>query len=277
MKYIDLHIHSSYSDGELSPNEIIKLAKERNIHTLSITDHDSITAYQNIDYDKLDNINLITGIELSVKCDIGKIHILGYGFDVNDKVLNNKLIELKDYSVHSLLLILEQIKKDYNIVFPKEDIDKILNLSRAVGRVDIAKLCIKHGYSTTVKEAFTKYLVNAYNKCRSKKKWMDYNEAIELILNAKGIPVLAHPRSLLLSDKELYIKLKEMISAGLKGIEVYHSSHSDSEIAYYLTLAKEFNLLISAGSDYHGINTKPDIELSTKISDLSLVKQLKRS
>ena len=155
-----------------------------------------------------------------------------------------------------------------------EDIKNLVNANHNLGRPDLAKLCIKYGYADSVKDAFDKYLIDAFNKTRHSSKGLPYQECIELILNSGGIPVLAHPKSLELSEKEFLILLKNMIKEGLQGIEVYHSSHSKSEMDYYLEIANKYNLLISGGTDYHGESVKPDVELGTGINNNILIKKL---
>lgn len=283
-KIIDMHTHTNYSDGDLSPQELIKLAIDKRIGTLAITDHDTIEGIKTIDRNSdpiVDSgIKIINGIELSAKTYKGRMHILGYGIDLNDKELNKKMIDLKDNSINSLLSIMEQIKRDYGIRFSYEDIKELINANHNLGRPDLAKLCVKYGYATTSQDAFDKYLIDAHNKTRQTSKGLQYQECLELITNSGGIPVLAHPKSLELSEKDFLILLKEMISCGLKGIEVYHSSHTKEEMTYYLEIAKKYNLLISGGSDFHGKTIKPDIELGTgknnniKIKKLSLLDEL---
>ena len=283
-KIIDMHTHTNYSDGDLSPQELIKLAIDKRIGTLAITDHDTIEGIKKINRNEdiiVDSgIKIINGIELSAKTYKGRMHILGYGIDLNDKELNKKMIDLKDNSINSLLSIMEQIKRDYGIRFSYEDIKELINANHNLGRPDLAKLCVKYGYATTSQDAFDKYLIDAHNKTRQTSKGLQYQECLELITNSGGIPVLAHPKSLELSEKDFLILLKEMISCGLKGIEVYHSSHTKEEMTYYLEIAKKYNLLISGGSDFHGKTIKPDIELGTgknnniKIKKLSLLDEL---
>ena len=177
---------------------------------------------------------------------------------------------------------MEQIKRDYGIRFSYEDIKKLVNANHNLGRPDLAKLCVKYGYATSIKDAFDKYLVDAYNKTRHSNNQLQYQECLELIINSGGIPVLAHPKSLELSEKEFLILLKDMISCGLQGIEVYHSSHTKKEMNYYLSIAAEYGLLVSGGSDFHGKSVKPDIELGTgknnniKIKKLSLLDKLEK-
>jgi len=284
-KIIDMHTHTNFSDGELSPNELIRLAINKKIGTLAITDHDTLDGIKNIDENNsliIDSgIKIINGIELSAKVDKGTMHILGYDFDKNNETLNNKMEKLKDNRVNSVLSIMEQIKKDYKIVFSYKDIKELINSNHNLGRPDIARLCVKYGYANSVPDAFDKYLNDAHNKVRSTNKKLSYQECLELISKSNGIPVLAHPKSLELNDKELLYLLKDMINYGLIGIEVFHPTHTSEETNKYLELANKLNLLISGGSDYHGINTKPDIELGTgknnniNIKELSILNKIK--
>jgi len=266
-KLIDMHTHTNYSDGDLTPQELIRLAIERNIRTLAITDHDTLEGIKTIDRDDSlivnSGINIINGIELTAKVPKGRMHILGLNIDINNKALNKKMSDLKDNSINSVLSIMEQIKRDYGIVFKYDDIRDLVNANHNLGRPHIAKLCIKYGYANTVQEAIDKYLVDAYNKTRKIGKGIPYKECLELINNSGGIPVLAHPKTLELDNEEFENFLKDMIKCGLKGIEVYHSSHSKEDMSYYLSIANKYGLLVSGGSDYHGASVKPDIEIGT--------------
>lgn len=283
--YIDMHTHSIFSDGELTPRELIKKAIESNIGTIVITDHDTILGnkniFENINTKERELLTIISGIELTVKMQKGRMHILGYDYDINDISLNNKMQELRNNSLYSVLGILTQLKKDYNIIFDYEDIKDIINKEGNIGRPHIAKLLIKYGFVQSVKEAFDKYLVSAQKNAQYSKKGITYEECISLINNAGGIAVLAHPNQLKMDDDELEVTLQKLISCGLAGIEVYHSNHSKEEVEKYLYLATKYNLLISGGSDYHGEGVKPDIKLgkginsNVKIKKLSLVEYIK--
>ena len=277
-KLIDMHTHTNYSDGELSPNELVKYAISKNIGVLAITDHDTISGIKTVDksadFIVESGIKIINGIELTAKVDRGRMHILGYGIDLDHENLNQKMIELRSISINATMNIYEQIKKDYNIVFSDEDIDNLMSANHNIGRPDLAKLCIKYGYVNTVKEAFDKYLVDAYNKTRKVRKGLEIEECLNLIINSGGIPVLAHPKTLELDDKELLILIKNMMQLGLQGIEVYHSSHSMSDMDKYLRIANTYNLLVSGGSDYHGKVCKPDIEIGTGKNNNLKIKKL---
>ena len=284
-KVIDMHTHTNYSDGDLSPQQLIMLAINNKVGTLAITDHDTIEGIKKVDRnDPLivdSGIKIINGIELSTKVSKGTMHILGYDIDLSNESLNQKMLDLKDKSINSVLSIMEQIKRDYGIIFGYNDIKELVNAKHNLGRVDLAKLCIKYGYALSVKDAFDKYLIDAHNKTREHGKGLEIPECLELITNSGGIPVLAHPKSLDLNEKEFLILLKEMISYGLKGIEVYHSSHTKEEMQYFLEIANKYNLLVSGGSDYHGESVKPNIELGSgknnniKIKRLSLLEKIR--
>lgn len=285
-KLIDLHTHTNFSDGDLSPHELIKLAIEKNIGTIAITDHDTLEGIKNVDRNNSlivdSGINIINGIELSAKVPIGRMHILGYDIDLNNSMLNEKMSELKDNSINSVLALIVQISKDYGIRFKYEDIKELVNANHNLGSPDIAKMCVKAGYAPNYRKAFDTYLLDSYEKVRGINKKPSYLECIELITQSGGIPILAHPKSLELSEKDFLILLKEMISLGLKGIEVYHSSHSKEEMEFYSKIANKYDLLISGGSDYHGKTVKPDIDLgigknnNLYIRELSLLNYIKK-
>lgn len=279
-KLIDMHTHTSYSDGELSPNELIDLAINKNIKTLAITDHDTINGIKTV---KPNNkIEVIRGIELAAKAPRGQFHILGYDIDIDSPVLNKKMTELKDNSINSLMALMVEVNRDYGISFSHEDIKELVNANHNIGRPDIAKFLIRYGYANSVQEAFDKYLNPSYNKIRSKNKCLYCEECIKLILDSDGIPVLAHPKQLKMNKREFLVLLKYLITCGLKGIEVYHSCHNEEDIKFYLEVAEANNLLISGGSDFHGKSVKPDIELGTgknnniKIKQLSLLDEIHR-
>lgn len=265
-KYIDMHTHTIYSDGELTPEELIKQAKENNIGVFSITDHDTINALKYIDKNKenidLEYIQLIPGVELSAESKKGTMHILGYNFDIRNQELNEVLDNQRKRRTYRVISLLNILNSDYNIEFNHDDIKDLFNKKGNLGRVDLAKLCIKYGYATSVQEAFDKYLIEAYEKIRSNSKKLSYLECFNLIKNAGGYTFLAHPNQLLLEDDELEELIVKMKQEGLDGIEVYHSGHSKEETRKYLELADKYNLLISSGSDFHGINVKPNVKLA---------------
>ena len=256
---IDLHVHSNYSDGELSPNELVKKAYKKNINVISITDHDTLDGVKNInkEYDNL--IRVIPGIELSCKTERGTMHMLGYNINIRDSELNLKLKEIKDRNINYIVMLLAQLKKDYGVMFSYDDIKKLVNSNHNINRVDVARLFVDNGYVDSVQGAFCKYLKEAYKKIGGNSKGLEYDKCIKLIKNSGGIPVLAHPKSLELNTSALYDLLMDMKKCGLVGIEAYHSSHSKGDISTYLELADSLDLLVSGGSDFHGKFTKPNV------------------
>ena len=163
-KLIDLHTHTCYSDGEYTPDELIKYAIKHDIGVLGITDHDTISGVKTIKDEDYKDITIFKGIELTAKVDKGRMHILGYGIDLENEILNSKMSELKENSINQVISILEQIRKDYGIVFSEEDINALLTANHNIGRPDVARLCIKYGYAVSVDDAFKRYLIPAYEK-----------------------------------------------------------------------------------------------------------------
>ncbi len=276
-KLIDMHTHTRYSDGEYEPETLVELAEKAGIQTLGITDHDTLLGVQALAKSSYKpKIEVINGIELSGKVSNGQLHILGYDLDIWDEELNKQMYRLHNRSLYSVCGVLCQLKKDYDISFSTEEILSILNKQSNIGRPDIARLLVKHGYAQTVPETFPKYLNEAYARCGDMAKGIPKEECIALIKAAHGKAVLAHPYSLKLSPEELDDFLKELVDCGLDGIEVYHSNHTPEMIEQYLNLAKKYNLLISGGSDYHGPSIKPKVHLGTgkeniKVKQLTLV------
>ena len=273
-RIIDMHTHSNASDGCLSPSEVLSYGKSKGLETMSLTDHDTLSGNKSLtDEDKKD-IEFITGIELSAKVTAGRMHILGYDLDIESNTINSRMQELHDNSVYSVITYLNQLKKDYGIVFSDEDVINVLRAERNIGRPDIALLCIKYGYAESVQDAFEKYLVDIYNKTREINKGISPEECIRLIKSAGGIPVIAHPHSLLKGPVALKSSLNELKSYGLEGIEVYHPHHNQFQRKEYLALAAKLNLLISGGTDFHGIKVKPDVEIASGINGNIDIKRL---
>lgn len=261
---IDLHTHSTHSDGTKTPEELIELAKENKINVFAITDHDDIEGSKKLIKTQHDGITIYSGVELNAKVAKGQMHILGYNIDLDNKELNKKLKQLKENSKKNIMLYINQLKEDFNITLPKKDIEELLNREGNIGRPQLALILIKYGHCQTVKEAFDKYLFD--DKVRNHKLWITKEECLSLINNSGGIAVLAHPFTLKLTNEELHQEIENLVKLGLKGIEIIHSNSNEEQRAYYKELAKEFNLITTGGTDYHGPEVKPNIELGSGIS-----------
>ena len=266
MSRADLHIHTTNSDGTKATQEIINMCQELDIRTMAITDHDNIEGSKELIRTHPSEIEVYSGVELTIKSKTGRMHMLGYNIDLDNPTLNHYLLENRKVSIYNLLLYIEIIKKDFGIVITNEEIEAIIFKPGNIGRPDLANLLIRKGICTSVDDAFDRYLNYAYKKASSVKKGITYEEGIDLIKGAGGVPVLAHPNSLLLSDRALDKKVKEMSRYGLEGIETIHINESEPERKYYHELAMRYNLLETGGTDYHGDN-KPNVLLGSGINN----------
>ena len=283
-KLIDMHVHTNFSDGQFSPDEVIKRAIDYGVGVMAITDHDTLGGIKKIDrnkdFIKESGIKIINGIEISAHSDIGTMHILGYDFDLDNKELNDKLDELRTNRMNSTLAVMEQIRRDYGISFSYSDIIELVN-SKHVGRPLLAKLCVKYGFSDSISDTFDNFLNPAKDKVRRYDKNIFYPECFKLVKDAGGLVILAHPKTLKLKDYDLDKLIYNMKEYGLDGIEVYNSIHTKKDVNFYKVLADKYDLLISGGTDFHGPSIKPNIEIGTgygniKIKKLSLVDELKK-
>jgi len=262
-EFMDLHIHTLYSDGDKTPKQIIEMAKKIGLTTIAITDHDMIAGLKTLTEEDLEGIELIPGVEMTAKVPRARMHILGYGIDINNEFLNNKLNNRVD--VRNLLLYVKYLEKLFDITFSKEELTEIINKPGNVGRPELGKLLIKHGYAFDQDDAFDNYLNPVMDACRHLKVGYSKEECIEMILASGGIPVLAHPISLKLTEKELVEELKYLKSIGLMGIEIRHIHHTPEYTNMLERIADELDLLKTGGTDYHG-EVKPKVKLGTGIN-----------
>lgn len=260
MLYADLHIHSNYSDGMLSPEEIVDLAIKRNIKCISITDHDNINSQYIVNkYMDSEYIKVVSGLELSSQYENIEIHILCYFIDIENENLKLSLEKIKSTRQDRAKRIIEKLN-EINININIEDVYK-QDCSGSIGRLHIAKLIMEKGYAVSIKEAFQKYLIKGRPAFVERNK-IDYKEALKLISDAKGVAVLAHPGEIY---KNIFVEklIKSLKIYGLKGIEVFHPAHSSKAVNNYYNLAKKYSLIITGGSDCHGISINADYGLGT--------------
>ena len=256
---IDLHVHTTASDGEYSPSEVIQLAKDNNVTTIAITDHDTTEGIEEaLEAGKKLGIEVIPGIELNAKVEKGKMHIVGYFININDKDFLKSMEDLKkDRKERNKKFIEEFNKKGIHITL--EQVKKYV-IGNVVGKPHFARTLYDNGYITNIKEAYSNYFnVEPFNKI--KRKGITPKEAIQMIKDAGGIAVIAHPVTLKLEDEELKNKIKELKEYGLDGVECYNNIHTTEDIEKLKKIARENNLLITAGSDFHGPITTPNVEI----------------
>ena len=248
MKYADLHIHSTCSDGVNTPEKIIEIAMKNQVKYISITDHDSIAAQYIINKSsEKKEIKIIPGIELSAEYNGLEIHILGYFIDIKNKDLIQVVNSLNEQRITRVEEILSKLKK-YDINLDINDI--ALDLGSTIGRSHIANAMVDKGYFENYKNAFRSYLIQGKPGYVKGFK-LDYKEALDIIKIAGGIPVLAHPGQIY-KKREIENIIKELRCFGLKGVEVYHPSHTCEDINKLFNIAKKYKLSISGGSDCHG-------------------------
>lgn len=262
LKKVDLHIHSTFSDGELTPIEILNVCNNENINVISITDHDNFEGVKKaIKENPYKNITVIPGIEFSAFYPNGTLHILGYNFNTNDPVLKQISFDLDRLNRIKLENLLYALKKFQNISFKESEIDEIMTSIGTVGRPYIARLLVSYGFVNSVSEAFKSILNPLKKKIANPKFDISAYECIKYIKQAGGITSIAHPITLKKDITSTTRYIENLQKYGLDAIEVFHSSHTQDNRSDFLSIANKFGLLISGGSDFHGINTKPDIQI----------------
>ncbi len=270
----DLHIHSTYSDGSYKPVEIIKMAREKNINTIAIADHDTVGGVEEaIVNGKKNKINIIPAIELSTLRGKAEIHILGYHIDYMDKKLLAKIKEIFTARITRASKMVELLNKNgIDITF-----NQVKNIAGDdyIGRPHIARAMVEAGYIDEIADAFTADYIGNGGKAYVAKYKISPEDAIKIIKEARGIPVLAHPIFINHGQPMLRDDIQELQNHGLQGIEVYHSKHSNQDSVYYKKIAEELNLLITGGSDFHGENS-PGVKIGDVILADKYIKELNR-
>ncbi|NLO22791.1 MAG: PHP domain-containing protein [Fibrobacter sp.] len=243
--YADLHLHTHHSDGALSVQELIDLCSKKNLHCISITDHDTLDAYKTAKKiaDKA-QIEIIPGIEISSIWEGRDIHILGYFIDPTNLALNLELEKFTIYRVDRVKAILQKLKTlgielSYEKVLAKSQ-------GKIVGRPHIALLLVSEEYCSSFNEAFDKYIGDG-KPAYVKKNGLNPEQTIRLIENAGGIAVLAHPYKSGITETFIH----QLVQWGIKGIETYTPSQKKTVARKYRQIAKHFKLIGSGGSDFH--------------------------
>lgn len=268
MNWIDLHMHSTASDGTTEPEclpgtilETVKKHGEENLYDryiLALTDHDTLAGVQRLKAAvKNDSrFQVYSGVEIS--CDYGgkTIHMLGLDVDEDNEMLQERLAYFREFRDHRNEKIVEKFA-EIGIQIPLDEIP--VKEGESLGRPHIARYLMEHGYVSSIKEAFDLYLANG-KRCYVKREKATVKEAVKMILQAGGMPVLAHPMQYKdLTREELEMLVKFLVEQGLQGIETYYTEFSEEEIAFVESLSEKYNLKKTIGSDYHG-NNKPAIE-----------------
>ncbi len=242
---VDLHLHTYCSDGAYSPAQVVMKAKENGLDVISIVDHDTTDGLEEaIETGKELGIEVIPGIELSSNINGTDIHILGYFINWRDENLRTHLRVFRELRLQRAKRIVEKL----NMLDIPLEFESVVELTRssAIGRVHIANALVRYGFVNDFYEAFNKYLGVG---CPAYEKNIEISprRAIRLIAEVGGISFIAHPARYLSEDD-----LANLINYGIDGIEVIHPSHDDELVRYYRSIADEYFLLESGGSDFHG-------------------------
>lgn len=278
MSRLDLHLHTTHSDGSLTPAEVVALASKAGVSTLAITDHDITTAIPEATEAGLAaGIEVIPGIEISSLLGESELHILGYFLQWQDARLHERLAAARDSRHRRNPLIVAKLQA-LGIDITYDEVKAVAG-SDSVGRPHIARVLMDKGVVTSAKEAFDRFLASG-KSAYVPRELPSPADAIRWIKEANGLAILAHPTWVKPTDGVLRTLIAQLKAEGLDGIEGYYSTHSPRQTREYLDLAKQLGLLITGGSDFHGL-TKPDIEVGVGRGSLhvpdSLLPKLKQA
>lgn len=254
---IDLHIHTTYSDGVFSPEKIVDTAMGLGMDAIAITDHDNVlsyalaTEYANnvIPKDSKKPLEIIPGVEINTIFKGYEVHILGYFMDLENSDFQKLLKFQQNARIKQTKEIVALLAKKAGIKIKFEDIKKLVAEGGSIGRPHIAKAITMAGGTGSVIEAYNKY-INDSSDVYVQRKTVSPHDAVEIIYDAGGIPVFAHPFDVEIAD----VLTKDLMNFGLRGIEAYHRKHSPAMVEYYSTIAEQLGLIITGGSDFHAPN-----------------------
>jgi predicted metal-dependent phosphoesterase TrpH len=256
----DIHIHTNYSDGVLSPERIIGLAQSRRLNVISITDHDTMDGAKYCIKNYSDSgVTVVSGIELTVH-DFEKIHLLGYQIDTESKILNEYLEAMKHHNFVILKrLIRSLIRKNNKITAQSLLLEKNTDVKK------LSQHLVNQGYFPSVSNVLEEFY--GQHGTQSSFHILNMKEGIKLILQAGGIPVLAHPGRVHLNDEQMLEWIAECKKSGLEGLECYNPCHTQEQVVFFTSMAKKLNMIVTAGSDFHNYSDKvpceyvvPDLE-----------------
>jgi hypothetical protein len=269
MIWADLHMHTRFSDGTLTCGELLAQAEAAGLSCISVTDHDTVDGVtQAQDEGVKREIEVIPGVELTAEYERTELHILGYCIDHTSPFFLKKLQALRQNRVERIYEITQKLKDKLGIVLAPEAVFAVAYEGSTLGRLHVARALVKEGFVSSVYEAFARFIGDKSPAYVAGFK-LNPAEAIALIKQAKGVPVLAHPYTV---NRDALIP--ELVSMGLMGLEVFYIEHSQGMVNFYKDLAKKHNLLMTGGSDFHG-EAKPDVALGSIKIPYELVEKLK--
>ncbi len=245
---VDLHTHTTASDGKLTPGELVARAKQVGLRAVGIADHDTFGGVDAaMEAGKNLGVEVIPAIELSCEADGHDLHLLGYYMDHHNPELQKRLEYFRDIRERRAFLMVQKLNElGYPVSW--ERVLEIAGDAQSIGRPHVAQALLEAGLVASWEQAFEELIGDGKPAYVPKAK-MTPKEAIELVLTYGGVPVIAHPA---LNTTPEYVE--QMIAWGLRGIEVYHTRHSPEDVARYRALAEKHGLVITGGSDFHGIS-----------------------
>ena len=251
---IDLHLHTTISDGSDTPQALLALVRQAGIGLFSVTDHDALKAGRIIPpLLSGDDPAFLTGVEFSCRDAQGKYHILGYGFDPEAAPITSVVGKGHQLRMDKVQARLAFLRSEFGFSFPQEELDRLLALDNP-GKPHIGNLMVQYGYARTKEEAIRDYI----NLLHLPGAYIRPEEAIAAILGSGGVPVLAHPAygdgEQRITGRELETRVQRLMDFGLKGLEAFYSGFSPELRREVLRLAERNRLYATAGSDYHGTN-----------------------
>lgn len=260
IRLADLHTHSTASDGQYTPTQLVHLAKERGLEVLALTDHDTVDGLEEAVQEGVrQGVQVVRGIELSAK-EHPTYHILGYGFDPEAPALSALCRELKDGRDQRAPRIISFLEEQ-GIHISLLEVEELAG-GQIVGRPHFAQVLTKHGYTASNREAFDRFLDTAEFHRRVERPKPPARVCVEIIRAAGGKASLAHPYQIGVDDEKLECIVRELTDYGLNAIECFYPRHMPKQQSYYLYLAEKYNLHVTGGSDFHGERVKPDIKLA---------------
>ncbi len=266
---IDLHTHSTFSDGSATPEALVREAERIGLSALSLTDHDTMDGLERfLAACACGPVRGVPGVEISVDCRpaAATMHIVGYFIDPTDAPLNAHMRRLRDGRMRRNEEILKRLN-GMGLVLSMAEVAGMAGEGN-VGRLHFALALKARGYVQTTQEAFDRYLSKGKAGYADRLRF-EPADGVAMIRAAGGIPVLAHPFTLHLGRAELEQKLRELADSGLQGLEVYYPQHSAKQVAQYSALAARLGLVITGGTDFHGA-PMPDIRLGRGFGDLDV-------
>ena len=268
-KYADLHVHTNFSDGTFTPEEVVRCANEKGLSCIAICDHDCVDGIDpSMEYARKTHLEIIPGVELTVIEGGKEIHMLGYFVEWKKKAFADILKRVQRERIARVDKMIEKLKK-FNVNIDKKKVIEIAGGKGSVGRLHMAQALLEAKAVSSIQMAFDKY-IGDFKPCYVEDIGFSGKGAIEVILEAKGVPVVAHPATI--NDDAL---VREFIKYGMRGIEAYHSDHTPSTNRRYEKIAKENGLLITGGSDCHGMG-KGRVLMGKVRIPYSLVERLKK-